>query len=259
VQIMPLDEYARKYKHVKFERRDGILQMTLHTNDDEIIWTIATKVEVTNALGDVARDLENKVVIITGTGNSFIARDDLPYKMENVPSAQWDRVISDGKYLIMNHLDIEAPVIAAVNGPALIHSEIALLADIVLASDDTEIQDKPHFRIGMVPGDGVHVVFPFLMGFNRGRYCLLTGHKLSARQALEWGLVAELHPKDRVLPRAWELARDIRKRPPLTARYTRQLFTHQLKRLMHDNLGLGIALEGLAAGDLASIKSRPLD
>jgi enoyl-CoA hydratase/carnithine racemase len=76
------------------------------------------------------------------------------------PAIWWDHVITDAKYLIMNHLDVEAPMIAAVNGPALIHAELALLCDIVLASETAVFQDLPHFPSGLVPGDGVHVVFP---------------------------------------------------------------------------------------------------
>ena len=59
-----------------------------------------------------------------------------------------------------------------------------LLCDIVLASDDAVFQDAPHYPEGLVPGDGVHVLWPLLLGMNRGRYFLLTGEKLSAKQAL---------------------------------------------------------------------------
>ena len=247
---MSYEAYKDKYKHISFLREDGILQMTLHTEGGPIVWTIETKVELTNALGDVSRDLANKAVIITGTGESFIELDDLPYKSGNVPPTKWDRVITDGRQIIMNHLDIEAPVIAALNGPAHIHAEIALMSDIVLATDNASIQDKLHFDIGMVPGDGVHVIFPLLLGLNRGRYFLWTAEKISAQQAQELGLISEILSRERLLPRAWELARHILKRPPLTVRYTRILLAESLRKAMTDHLRLGIAYEGLAAGDL---------
>src|SRR6202043_3825594 len=105
-----------------------------------------------------------------------------------------------------NHLNIEVPMIAAVNGPALIHAELAVLCDIVLAADHAEFQDAPHLPLGIVPGEGVHIVWPLLLGPNRGRYFLLTGEEISAQQALTLNVVAEVLPPERLLPRAHELA-----------------------------------------------------
>jgi enoyl-CoA hydratase/carnithine racemase len=75
---------------------------------------------------------------------------------------------------------------------------------------------------------------------------LLTGKKLEAQQALEWGVVSEVLPKDRLLDRAWELAREVAKRPPLVLRYTRLLFTQNWKRAFLDDLAHGLAREAYA-------------
>jgi enoyl-CoA hydratase/carnithine racemase len=128
-------------------------------------------------------------------------------------------------HLITNVLDVDVPMISAVNGPCNMHSEVPLLGDIVLASEDAYFQDASHFPRGQVPGDGQHVIWSFLAGHTRARYLLLTGKKLGAPRRQDWGAVAEVHPKDAVLDRAWELARELVKRPPLTLRYSRQLFT----------------------------------
>ena len=242
------DDYSNKYKFIKMERHDGILQMTLHSKNGELKWGMRPHEELSYAFGDVARDHGNKAVIITGTGDTFCA-DALWGGTDTVKPGAWDHTFSDGKHLLMNHLDIEVPMIAAVNGPALIHAELALLCDIVLASENAEFQDMPHFPGGLVPGDGVHVVFPLLLGFNRGRYFLLTGQKIAAREAHNLGLVNEVLPKDKLVPRAWELARQITSKPNLAVRYARQAITQHLKKLMLDNLAFGLALEGLAAGE----------
>ena len=87
---------------------------------------------------------------------------------------------------------------------------------------------------------------PILLGLNRGRYFLLTGQTLSAQEAKDLGLVAEVLPPDQVLARAWEHAEALAKRPTLLLRYTRLMFTEYLKKRMQDLLGYGLAMEGLA-------------
>src|SRR5215211_1478378 len=113
-----------------------------------------------------------------------------------------DRIHWEGRHLLTKLLDIEVPIISAVNGPAWRHSEIPLLCDIVLAADTAQFQDSAHFPSEVVPGDGMHIVMPLLLGLNRGRYYLLTGQTLDARQAHQFGLVAEGMSPDRLMARA---------------------------------------------------------
>jgi len=92
------------------------------------------------------------------------------------------------------------------------------------------------------------VAWPLVLGPNRGRYFLLTGQKLSAHEALRYGVVNEVLPREQLLGRAWELAQQIAARPTLAVRYARVAMTQVIKRLLLDNLGYGLALEGLGAG-----------
>jgi enoyl-CoA hydratase/carnithine racemase len=246
--VPQLDEYSKKYENINFHREDGILQISMHSNNEDLVWGFGPHQELGYCFGDIASDPENKVIIYTGSGETFIHKEDLGGG--GVDAKTWgEHVLPDAKRLLMNLLEIQAPMIAAVNGPATVHAELALLCDVVLAANHATFQDAPHFPSGLVPGDGVHVVWPMLLGLNRARYFLMTGQELSANEALDLGVVNEVMPQADLLDRAWALARGIRQRPELTVRLTREAMLQPVKRAMLDYLPYGLALEGLAACD----------
>ncbi len=250
------EDYAQAYETVRMERRNGIVQITLHTNGGVLQWGEVPHRELPQAFRDIGSDPETTVVILTGTGEMFSGPRATPDRKLSRTASAWDKTYWEGKHLLANLLDIEVPMISAINGPAWRHSEIPLLSDIVLASDDTAFQDSAHFPNGLVPGDGMHIVYPLLLGLNRGRYFLLTGQTLDAHQAKELGLVSEVLPRAQLLPRAWELAEQLAQRPRLVLRYSRVLLTQHVKRLLHDLLGYGLALEGMGvAADTPNVGS----
>ena len=242
-----LEDYANRYRNIAMERHDGVLQISFHTNGGPFVFSGRAHRELGDAFVDIARDSENKVVIVTGSGDSFCAALDVPANPGRITAEIWAIIYAEGKRMLMNLLEIGVPMIGAVNGPALVHAELAVMSDIVIASDDAVFQDAPHFPNGAVPGDGAHVVWPFILGPNRGRYFLLTGQQIAAQEALNLGIVSEVMPREKLLPRAHELARQLLRQPALTLRYTREALTAQYRRLMLQDLGPGLAMEGLAA------------
>jgi enoyl-CoA hydratase/carnithine racemase len=241
-------DYVEKFQTIRFRREDGILEMTVHTNGDSLRWGNLAHGDLEQAFLDIGRDRENQVIILTGAGKEFSGPAitlGVERAVPKISADEWGKTGWEAKHFTMNLLAIEVPMIAAVNGPALRHPEMPLLCDIVLAAEGASFQDSAHFSGGLVPGDGVHVVFPLLMGLNRARYFLLTGQEISAAEALNLGLVSEVMRVEKLLPRAWELARQLMRQPSLNRRYARVLLTENLRRQMNDLLGYGLALEGL--------------
>lgn len=241
------NEYENKYRSAKMEREDGILVVTLHTNGDSLRWGLLAHKELPEIFHDIGEDRANKVVILTGTGAEFsgprVTTDKPMLFKERMKFEDADRIIREGKAGMMNFLNIDVPVISAINGPAWRHGELPLLADIVIASDTVCFQDSAHFAGGQVPGDGMHVVMPMLLGANRGRYFLITGQVINAQQALELGLVSEVLPAGKLMARARQLAEQVAKRPPALVRLTRAVLTEELKRRGQDLLGFGLYAE----------------
>ena len=249
VTLATLEQYADKYESIKMERSGGILQMTFHTYNGPLQWGGGPHSEFPQAFYDVGSDPENRVIIMTGTGDAFSGPPGSSSGTPKREPKEWDRTYWEGKNLLSNLLDIEVPMISAINGPALRHSEIPLLCDIVLASDTALFQDSGHFMSGLVPGDGMHIVYPMLLGMNRGRYFLLTGQAIAADEAKQLGLVNEVMPQSELVGRAWVLAEQLAQQSDLVLRYTRVATTQYIKRLMQDILGYGLALEGLGSAD----------
>lgn len=245
-----LADYKDRYRNIVLERdADGILLMRLHTKGGHFVWSEESHEELGYCFADVGADRENRVVVLTATGDVWCEEIDFAsFKLNN--PAEWDHTFYDGRKLLSNLLDIEVPIICAVNGPARFHPEIPVLSDIVVASETALFQDAPHFMGGIVPGDGAHVVWTHLLGPNRGRYFLLMGQEIDAKLALDYGVVSEVVGKDQVLNRAMDIARMFAGKTDLALRYARVVLTQRYKRLMDEGLSLGLSLESLAAIDL---------
>lgn len=253
------EAYQNRYENIALSRdADGVLLMRFHTDGGPLVWSALAHEELGYCFTDVGADRDNKVVIMTGTGANWCeAINAGSFKLST--AGDWDLTFYDGRRLLNNLLDIEVPVISAINGPARIHPEIPVMSDIVIASDTALFQDAPHFMSGIVPGDGAHVVWPHLIGANRGRYFLIMGQEIDAAKALDWGVVSEVLSPDALMDRAMEIARMIAAKPMLTRRYTRVALTQRYKRLMHEGLGLGLGLEALAAIDGLPTEGRMKD
>jgi enoyl-CoA hydratase/carnithine racemase len=245
------ESYRDAFPNARLTRsKNGVLEIALHTNGGALIFNGHTHEQFVDLFHAVGSDPDNRVVILTGSGKAFMDTIS-PEGFDFFSPRGFDKIYREGKKVLMNILDIEVPMIAALNGPVRLHSEYALLADVVLATPETVFQDKPHFDFGIVPGDGVNLLWPEVIGSVRGRYFLLTRQELDAETAKAWGAVNEVVATDHLLARAHEIADQLAALPPLTGRYTRIALTQKLRRIVEEGAGYGLALEGISAFDVA--------
>jgi enoyl-CoA hydratase/carnithine racemase len=248
------DAYRGSFPNARLTRsKTGVLEVVLHTDGGTLIFNGYTHEQFVDLFHAIGSDADNRVVILTGSGNAFMESITLD-GFDFFSPQGYDKIYREGRKVLMNILDIEVPLIAAVNGPVRLHSEYILLADIVLAAPSTVFQDKPHFEFGIVSGDGVHLLWQEAIGTIRGSYFIMTRQELDAQTAKEWGAVNEIAPADELLPRAREIAEGLAKLPPLTTKYTRIAMTQKLRRVVDEGVTLGLALEGISAADVARSK-----
>lgn len=243
--------YFSAYRSLKLTRDgQGVLVVEFHTNGRPLVFAAQDHTEFVEAFYRIAQDRANKIVILTGTGGEFIPDIDFSSFGDLADPDVWSQVHDEGVQILENLLNIRVPVIAAVEGRVNVHSEYALLADVIVAGEGAVFSDVPHFAGGIVPGDGIFTAWSYRAGAGRAEAFLLNPQPLTARVAREWGVVAEIVPNGRALARARDLASLYLRVPEVTRRNTRVHFIQPLKERIVREVGYGLSLEGASAADL---------
>jgi enoyl-CoA hydratase/carnithine racemase len=274
-----LEEYAERYEGgFVLERENGILLVRQHTDGEEARYTPGEHSTWgwAHLFHDIGDDPENEVIIITGTGDNWMRAGVSPHfgigdsaedkKRKPDPSRLRNPDVIYGLYeshvrMMENLININVPTIGAVNGPAATHSEHAIACDITLCTEDVFFRD-PHVVLGIPPGDGLGMAFQEVLGTKRAAYYLYTGDAIDAQDALAFGMVNEVLPKDRLIPRAMEIAERIMETPRLSRRLTTQIVRRPWKkRFQEDGLfhnaheQIGAALDGAASAAATPMKT----
>src|SRR3984957_7442280 len=256
------DNYLAAYRSLKLTRdADGVLVVEFHSKGGPFRFTAQDHTELVDAFYRIAQDRANKIVILTGAGGEFIPEIDFSSFGNVADPGVWSQVHDEGVQVLENMANIRVPVIAAIEGRAHVHSEYALMANVIVAGEGATFQDVAHFAAGVVPGDGIFTAWSYRAGAGRAEAFLLNPQPLPARTAYEWGVVAEVVPNGQALGRARELAALYLKAPEVTRRDTRVHFIRPLKERIVREVGYGLSLEGASAADLVKsmqAKSEPL-
>jgi enoyl-CoA hydratase/carnithine racemase len=255
-------DYFNAYRSLKLTRdASGVLTAEFHTNGGPFTFTAQDHTEVVDAFYRISQDRANKIVILTGAGGDFITGVEWSSFGEVSDPGVWSQIHDEGVQVLENIANIRVPVIAAIEGRAHVHSEYALLANVIVAAEGATFLDGAHFAAGVVPGDGIFTTWSYRAGAGRAEAFLLNPQPLPARTAYEWGVVAEVVPNGKALSRARELAALYLKAPEVTRRNTRVHFIQPLKERIVREVGYGLSAEGASAAALVKsmqAKSEPV-
>ncbi len=192
---------------------------------------------------DVARDPEVRVVVLTGAGRAFCAGGDV--RSGGQPRSGKDAALPGARRLIRNFLEVDQPIIAAINGDAVgLGATLALFCDVTIAAENARIGDT-HVRAGLVAGDGGAVIWPLLVGVNRAKELLMTGRLISATEAERIGLINRVVPQGEAVAAAQELARELADGPSLAIRWTKASVNKLVRERMNLILDTSLAFEGM--------------
>jgi len=251
------------YRTINLALSGSVATLTLNSPRTSNAITEDLAADVAEACREVRESDEVRVLVVTGAGRTFSAGGFPPAwlvsgERTGPPVVERLQRLRAAEPVAM----VEKPVIAAINGPALGQGvELALACDLRLASS-TATFALPHLAHGLLPWDGGTQRLPRIIGLPRAREMLLTGRRLSARQALAFGLVARVVPAGRLMTEAMALAERVAQGAPVAARYAKEAVLKSADLPLADGLRLEADLAVLLhttqdrAEGLASFKER---
>ena len=189
------------------------------------------------------QERDARVVILTGSGRAFSAGGDMEWFPELRDPARMHALRREAKQIIWDELDVEIPIVCALNGPAVgLGASIALLCDVIVMADSAAIID-PHVQVGLVAGDGGAAIWPLLVGPLAAKRHLMLGEPLTAAEALRLGVAAEVCAPDDLDASARAWADRIAAQPPLAVQGTKIAVNQQIKQALLTSFDLSTALE----------------
>ena len=203
------------------------------------------------AIDRIHNDRSARAVILTGAGTAFSSGGDIRDMQRQssgaVPGMQIRQEYRTGiQRLPLALFNLEVPVIAAINGPAIgAGLDLACMCDIRVASESAKFAES-FVKLGIIPGDGGAWLLPRLIGLSRASELSYTGEVIGAQQAAEWGLVSRVVPADRLLPTAMEIAQRIAANPPHAVRLTKRLLREAMHTRLDTLLEMAAAFQALS-------------
>ena len=233
------------FEYLHFDRRDGHVLVVTIDRPDSPINAVDEQMhhELTALFPLLQRETQARCVVLTGAGGAFSAGGDFAWFPQLQEPGRLEALHADATSMIWDLLDVQVPIVAAVNGHAMgLGASLALLCDVIVMAESATIGD-PHVKVGLVAGDGGTVAWPLALGPALAKQYLLTGDALTAPDAHRLGLVNLVAPDERCLDEAIGLAQRIAANPPMAVQLTKVAVNQLVKDAAAKAFDLATSLE----------------
>jgi 2-(1,2-epoxy-1,2-dihydrophenyl)acetyl-CoA isomerase len=198
-----------KYKKLLIEKSNRVLKISLNNPEARNALDMQMREELKDALLSVSADPQIRALILTGTGKAFCAGGDLRTMQVPMPDLAARKRLKDLHIWLKTLIDLEIPVIAAVNGVAAgVGCSLAMACDLIIASEDAAFVHS-FVKVGLIPDGGSLYFLPRIVGINKAKELMFSGRTIGAREALAIGLVNQVTPPDQLAPTVERLADEL--------------------------------------------------
>ena len=220
------------YQHLAFEPKpNGVLLVTIKRPEVLNAANARLHWELTQVWLTVDADPKTRVVLVTGAGKAFSAGGDLSLveDMTGNPDAL-TRTMREASDLVYNMINLDKPVVSAINGVAVgAGLVVALMADVSIIAETARFTDG-HTRLGVAAGDHAAILWPLLCGMAKAKYYLLTADFIDGREAERIGLVSMCVPADQLMAKALDVAGRLAQGSQLSIRWTKRALNNWLRQ-----------------------------
>jgi enoyl-CoA hydratase len=242
-------DYSR-YRYLAIQCEQGIATLTLNQPDNRNAIHAEMHAELEHVWLDLSADRDVNVIVFTGAGKIFSAGGDIKRMVSRYGTEEaWQfslDIPAATKRLFQSILEVEKPIITAINGDAVgLGATLALFSDVTVIADTAKFGDS-HVKVGLVAGDGGAVIWPILVGPSRAKEFLMRGKLMNGTEAHAMGLVNHVVPAAEVMDAAMVIARELNALPPLAVRWTKLSVNKWIKHQLNLILDASIAYEMLS-------------
>ncbi|ASN06109.1 enoyl-CoA hydratase/isomerase family protein [Virgibacillus necropolis] len=218
-----------KFKSLLVERKESTYIIRLNEPNKRNALVMEMRIELNEALEQAEQDEKVKCIILTGEGKAFSAGGDLS-ALQGMKPLEGRRRLQASHPLIMKMLEVEKPIIAAVNGAAAgAGFSLTLLCDLIVASDQAFFVQS-FVNVGLIPDFAAMHFLPALIGTQQAKELMFLGDRISANEAKQLGIVNRIVPANELLEETMVIAERLTKKSPISIGMTKKIMNQHLNR-----------------------------